>query len=64
MILIIGKKDRLLMKDACAYIYEAQDKYAWSTVLKEEHKKTLIEDCRKIRRRLFKMLGIDLKYLD
>lgn len=54
MIIVIGKEERALVKDACAYILQC------GSYLKREDKKhgeLLRADCVKIARRLFKAIG-------
>ncbi|MBP5722079.1 MAG: hypothetical protein J6X18_00645 [Bacteroidales bacterium] len=57
MIIIIGKKDRDLMRDAQAYVHQCGLNFFHDGVTKYENAKVLNKDCQSIANRILKALG-------
>lgn len=57
MIIIIGKKDRLNMKDIQAYIHNYGDIISKNTELSYESRQLINVDCQKLANRILKALG-------
>ena len=64
MIIVIGKKDKALLKDAQVYLRERGDIYATEKPLfgGTKYNTSLKEDCYKIGRRICKAIGIKPSY--
>ena len=57
MIIIIGKKDRNLMRDAQAYVHQCGNNFYNDRLTKYETAKVLDKDCQRIANRILKALG-------
>lgn len=57
MIIVIGKKDKALLRDAVAYIFQCGKKFYFDGITKNEEAKVLDNDCQKIANRLLKAVG-------
>lgn len=53
MIIVIGKKDKEILKDAQVYIREKGEQYLWG-----ENSKDLARDCFNIANRIRKVVGL------